>query len=139
MDLTLREALQIGPLSHARVVAGHGGLDQIVKSVTIMEAPDILDWAHAGDFLVTTSYPLLDRTISETEFVQNLKDKGIVGLAAKLYAFLKEYASAMIESANALDHQAPQYPGRLWRTLPSTTHTMSRIINKNQRGMGNYD
>lgn len=119
MELTLREALRIGPLSAATVVAGHQGLDKVIRSVTMMEAPDILDWAHPGDFLVTTSYPLLDRTIPEQDFIPKLYEKGIIGLAAKLHAFLKEYPPAMIEAANRLGFPLIDIP---------TTHSLMELI-----------
>ena len=61
MSLTLREALTIAePLRRSRVLAGEIGLDNIVKSVNVMEVPDILDWVHPGELLVTTLYPLRD-------------------------------------------------------------------------------
>ncbi|HEX2978731.1 MAG TPA: PucR family transcriptional regulator ligand-binding domain-containing protein [Anaerolineaceae bacterium] len=119
MELTIREALQIGPLSQARVVAGQNGLDRVIRSVTMMEAPDILDWSHPGDFLVTTSYPLLDRAIPEQEFIPKLYEKGIIGLAAKLHAFLKEYPPSMIREANRLGFPLIDIP---------TKHSLMEII-----------
>jgi PucR family transcriptional regulator, purine catabolism regulatory protein len=119
MELTVREALMIGPLAKAQIVAGQDGLDRVIHSVTMMEAPDILDWSNRGDFLVTTSYPLLDRTIPEKEFIPKLYEKGIVGLAAKLHAFLKEYPPSMIEAANQLGFPLIDIP---------TKHSLMEII-----------
>ncbi len=119
MELTLREALKIGPLSEAQVIAGHRGLDRIIRSVTMMEAPDILDWAHSGDFLVTTSYPLLNCGIPGNEFIPKLFEKGITGLAAKLHDFLKEFPPAMIEAANSLGFPLIDIP---------TKHSLMEII-----------
>jgi len=61
MQLTLREALTLAePLCEARVVAGEGGLDNVIRSVNVMEVPDIADWVHPGEFLVSPLYPLRD-------------------------------------------------------------------------------
>ena len=38
------DILGLPPLSDARLVAGHAGLDRVIRSVNIMEVPDILDW-----------------------------------------------------------------------------------------------
>lgn len=119
MELTVREALQIGPLAKAQIVAGHNGLDRVIRSVTMMEAPDIFDWSNRGDFLVTTSYPLLDPMIPEKEFIPKLFEKGIAGLAAKLHAFLKAYPPLMIEAANDLGFPLIDIP---------TKHSLMEII-----------
>lgn len=40
MQLTLREALTLAePLRKARVVAGESGLDNVIRSVNVMEVP----------------------------------------------------------------------------------------------------
>ncbi len=58
MALTVREALTIAePLRRAKVVAGEQGLDNVIQSVNVMEVPNILDWVHPGELLVTTRYP----------------------------------------------------------------------------------
>lgn len=40
MGITVREALQLGGLRQARVVAGEAGLDNVVKHVSVIEVPD---------------------------------------------------------------------------------------------------
>ena len=61
MPLTLREAMAlVEPLKKARIVAGERGLDRIIQAVNVMEVPDILEWVHPGELLVTTMYPLRD-------------------------------------------------------------------------------
>ena len=61
MQLTLREALTLAePLRQARVVAGESGLDNVIRSVNVMEVPDIVNWVHPGELLVSTLYPLRD-------------------------------------------------------------------------------
>ena len=61
MPLTLREAMAlVEPLKKARIAAGERGLDRIIQVVNVMEVPDILEWVHPGELLVTTMYPLRD-------------------------------------------------------------------------------
>ncbi|MDK2928232.1 MAG: PucR family transcriptional regulator, purine catabolism regulatory protein, partial [Bacillota bacterium] len=40
MAITVREALTLGPLVHSAVLAGASGLDRVIKTVTVLEAPD---------------------------------------------------------------------------------------------------
>ncbi len=82
MALTLREALTIAePLRRAKVVAGERGLDNVVQSVNVMEVPNILDWVHPGELLVTTMYPLRDDAAAVETLVPRLAEKGLAGLA----------------------------------------------------------
>jgi len=82
MPLTLREAMNlVEPLKKSRVIAGDRGLDNIVKSVNVMEVPDILEWVHPGELLVTTMYPLRDDVAAIESLVPHLANKGLAGLA----------------------------------------------------------
>jgi purine catabolism regulator len=55
VPLTLREAMTlVEPLRQSRLVGGEGGLDNVVQSVNVMEVPDILEWVHPGELLVTS-------------------------------------------------------------------------------------
>lgn len=48
MHLTVEEALSIYPLSEAKLIAGSKGKHRIVKSINVMDAPDISDWIKEG-------------------------------------------------------------------------------------------
>jgi purine catabolism regulator len=50
----------VEPLKKSRVIGGESGLDHVLQSVNVMEVPDILEWVHPGELLVTTMYPLRD-------------------------------------------------------------------------------
>ncbi len=61
MKLTVRELLKMDNLNKARLIAGGNGLDREILSVNVMEVPDIDNWVHAGELLITTMYPLRDQ------------------------------------------------------------------------------
>jgi hypothetical protein len=42
--LTIREAMNLPALDHAKVVAGHKGLDKKIEWFHIMDIPQILPW-----------------------------------------------------------------------------------------------
>lgn len=60
MYLTVEDALKIYPLSEGKLTAGQNGVNRIVKSVNVMDAPDIADWVREGDILFTTAYLMKD-------------------------------------------------------------------------------
>ncbi|HMK09882.1 MAG TPA: PucR family transcriptional regulator ligand-binding domain-containing protein [Anaerolineales bacterium] len=101
MPLTLREAMTlVEPLRRARLVGGAAGLDHVVESVNVMEVPDILEWVHPGELLVTTMYPLRDDAAAIEALVPSLADRGLAGLAVTRSGYLDEFPPAMVRAAD---------------------------------------
>lgn len=110
MPLTLREALmQVEPLCLSHVVAGEKGLDNIVQFVNVMEVPDIVEWVHPGELLVTTMYPLRDNDTAIQNLVPDLARKGLAGLAVTPVYF-KRFPQTMIDSADELGFPLIELP-----------------------------
>lgn len=102
MKLTLREALKIEPLTRAQVIAGISGLDNIVSSVNIMEVPDILNWVHPEELLVTTLYPLRSENAQIEKLIPALSKKGLSGLAVKFNRYVLPFPPKILDIANKL-------------------------------------
>lgn len=114
MQLTLREALTLAePLREARVVAGEGGLDNVIRSVNVMEVPDIADWVHPGEFLVSTLYPLRDDKAAVETLIPLLAEKGLAGLAVTPNSYMDELPKCMVEDANRLGFPLIELPPRI--------------------------
>ncbi len=114
MPLTLREALAtVEPLRQSRVVAGERGLDNVVQFVNVMEVPDILQWVHPGELLVTTMYPLRDNAAEIEQLIPRLHEKGLAGLAVNPLAYLNAFPQCMIDAANALGFPLIQLPDKV--------------------------
>lgn len=114
MPLTIREALtMVEPLREAQVVAGERGLDNVVQSVNVMEVPDILDWVHAGELLVTTMYPLRDEAAAIETLVPLLAEKGLAGLAVTPLSYIDEFPQCMLDAANLLGFPLIELPPKV--------------------------
>lgn len=114
MPLTLREALtMVEPLRKSRVVAGEQGLDNVVRSVNVMEVPDILDWVRPGELLVTTMYPLRDDAAGIETLVPRLAEKGLAGLAVTPLSYIDELPKCMLDAANRLGFPLIELPPRV--------------------------
>ncbi len=114
MPLTLREALtMVEPLRRARVVAGEQGLDNVIRSVNVMEVPDILDWVRPGELLVTTMYPLRDEAAEIATLVPRLAEKGLAGLAVTPLSYIDELPQCMLDAANRLGFPLIELPPRV--------------------------
>ena len=98
--LSLRAVLEMDCLRGATVMAGHGGLDRIVSRLNVMEVPDILPWVRPHELLLTTGYPL--RSVPDTlpALVQELADRGLVGIGVKLGRYLDQLPAAMLAEAD---------------------------------------
>ena len=114
MQLTLREALTLAePLRKARVVAGEAGLDNVVGSVNVMEVPDIVDWVHPGELLVSTLYPLRDDKAAVESLIPQLAEKGLAGLAVTPESYIEELPQSMVRDANRLGFPLIELPPRV--------------------------
>ncbi len=114
MPLTLREAMNlVEPLKKSRVIAGDSGLDNIVQSVNVMEVPEILEWVHPGELLVTTMYPLRDDVAAIETLVPLLAQKGLVGLAVTPSDYMDKFPPGMIQSADQLGFPLIELPEKV--------------------------
>lgn len=58
MAITVEDALQIGALVEAQVVAGKTGLKNEIRAVDIIDVPDAAIWFRRDSLLSTTFLPL---------------------------------------------------------------------------------
>jgi len=78
--LTVRDSILIGRLKEARVLAGESGLGREIKSVTIMDIPEIADWLTGGELVIAGV--LFQQCFSKC-LVDALMKKGIAGMVTK--------------------------------------------------------
>lgn len=110
MHLTIREALSIYPLTEAKLVAGKQGESRIVKSVNVMDAPDIADWTKSGEMLFTTAFAMKDNPQETVNLLRKLNDRGAAGLGIKLGRFWTELPQIVVEEADRLHFPIIEMP-----------------------------
>ncbi|NDL55605.1 PucR family transcriptional regulator [Phytoactinopolyspora mesophila] len=101
--LTVRKAMEMPALAGARLVAGAGGLDRIVRRANIMEVPDILPWVKPHELLLTTGYPLRNTPQGFSALVGDLNEQGLAAIGVKLHRYLDRLPEQMVEEADRLD------------------------------------
>lgn len=99
MTFTVNDALKVGPLRLARVLAGTEGLNRPLSYVNVMEVPDILKWVKRDELLLTTLYPMRDMTISPAELIRELSQRSLAGIAVKIGRYVDSVPDEMIEAA----------------------------------------
>lgn len=103
MQLTLREALSIEPLSRSTIIAGEKGLDNIVKCVSVMEVPDVKTYSKEGELLITTLYPIHNNKEKQKVLISQLAEKKLAGIGIKLHRYVEEIPKVMIDEGNRLN------------------------------------
>jgi purine catabolism regulator len=108
--VTLDEVLQLPVLSDARVVGGADGVFRAVRSVNVMEVPDILEWVQPDELLLTTAYPLRDDRMALESLVPRLAERGLAGIAVKPARYIDRIPASMIEAADRFSFPLIELP-----------------------------
>jgi len=104
------DVLGLPQLAQSRLVAGRAGLDRVVRSVNVMEVPDILDWVKPDELLLTTAYPLREDPAALEQLVPHLVDQGLAGMAIKPTRYIGSIPPVMVEDADRLDFPLIELP-----------------------------
>ncbi len=110
MHLTVEQALSVYPLSEGKLIAGTAGKNRVVKSINVMDAPDISDWIKEGEMLFTTAYLIKDSPNDAAELLGKLNRRGCSGLGIKLGRFWEAIPENLIEQANHLSFPLIELP-----------------------------
>lgn len=88
MGLTIAELLNTQGFEKYYVLAGKKGADRKIKSVTVMDAPDIYMWLRGGEILITTGFLFKDNLSFLEELVEKIDRAGAAALFIKLGRFV---------------------------------------------------
>lgn len=101
--IRIADIVRLPILAGARLVGGAGGADRPVRSINVMEVPDILEWVQPDELLLTTAYPLRDDPAALVELVPRLAKRGLAAIAIKPTRYIEVIPAAMIDAADRLD------------------------------------
>lgn len=94
------DILQFDIMKGARLVAGHRNSQNVIQSVNVMDAPDIVTWVKKNELLLTTGYPISTNRAYVEELISGLRDKGCSALGIKVKRYFESVPQAIIESAD---------------------------------------
>lgn len=112
--LTVADVLGIEEVQAARprVVAGGDRLHRAVRWVHIADVPDVAKYLRGGELLLTTGFALPDDEDALAEYVRELAEAGVSGLAIELVRRYREMPRELIAAADkwglpliALEHE----------------------------------
>src|SRR4051794_28131800 len=118
--LTVRQLLTTPSLAGTTVLAGHAGLDRVVRGVNVMEVPDILAWVKPHELLLTTAFPLTQAASSAQdqpelllELITALNSQPLAALAIKLGRYLDAMPQQVLDRADQLGFPILRLPDRV--------------------------
>lgn len=83
MPVTIKDAMRLEPFQRCQLVAGQGGIDNIILYADSMEVPDIAPWLSRNLLLITTGYSIKNDPESVVSLIADLHRAGSAGLAIK--------------------------------------------------------
>lgn len=100
MEITVRDVMEIGPLQGAKLLAGLHRTTNVVKGITIIEAPDIVDWLSGGEILLTSLYNVQKEIRSLRDYVEKMTQRGVSALIIKTGRVVEEIPSEIIQAGD---------------------------------------
>jgi len=113
----------------SKVLAGEEGLNQRITQINVMEVPDIVDWVHGGEFLLTTAFSIKDDISILKKLIPKLKKKGVVGIGIKMKRYIEKLPDDIINIANKYKFPIIEIPYKVSYTdimMPVLTEIISK-------------
>lgn len=101
--MRVKDLLELESLPGLCVLAGEGGLSREISSVSIMDAPDICDWMHGGEFLITSGYIIQTCPVEFDKLISELSKAQVAALGIKVDRFVQTIPESVLLIANQLN------------------------------------
>lgn len=103
MELTVSDALNLGELRKARVIAGRTGLSNVIRHVTVIEVPDAHRWLKGHELIITSFYCLKENPEEQIRMLERLKQHNVSALAISYPSlYMKDIPQQLIDKADEL-------------------------------------
>ncbi len=99
MALTLKNVLDFEILQESRTLTKNHNLDIEIKSINVMEAPDISNWLEGYEILLTNLYAVTVEGTNVSKLIRDLSKKNVAALFIKTKRFIDEVPNDMLIEA----------------------------------------
>lgn len=80
-SITVEEAMTVGALTRAQIIAGHTGLRNSIEHVTVLEIPDSEEWFKGHELIITAFYNIGDDVQRQLALLNKMKKMRAAALA----------------------------------------------------------
>lgn len=100
MAYTLRDMIQMEAFQELQVIAGKEGLDNPVRYVGVLEAPDSVDFVKEHEFILTTGYVFTGRTDQMLDIIRQLHERNAAALGIKMFRYIQALPEEAVRLAD---------------------------------------
>lgn len=100
---TVKDMLEIPDFRDFRIIAGEGGSSREIKTVSVMDAPDIYEWMKGGEFLITSAYVMREHPEQAADLIERLVENGASAFGIKFTRFIDGLPKEALETAEKLN------------------------------------
>lgn len=139
MFIRTREFMTLPEIeSVIRLVGGEAGLDNEIRFVTVMEAPDFPEWVSGGELVLSTLYSIKDDQELQARLIEQLVGRRVAALGVKVDRFIDRIPPNMIAEADA--HGLPLFAIQREAKFREIIRAVSgEIINRQSRVLSEVD
>lgn len=103
--ITVEDMLKLDIMKGCNIVAGFKGIRNTISRVNIMADPEIMEWVHEGEFLLTTAYFFEKENDikAQKELLSVCYNEKLAGIGIKVSPYLEELPPEIITLANQLN------------------------------------
>lgn len=134
--MDIEQLLAHKELTPISLVAGHLGKQQEIRSVTMMDAPDIIPFLRPHEFIITTAYHLKNNLQYFKELILEMKKANCAGIGIKKNRFLYEVPREILTLADELNVPFIELPEHL--SLGQINLIMTEMILHSEASILNY-
>ena len=107
---TLNWLIRESSLNNLRLITGENHILKEIKSVNVLDNPDVLKWFKQNELILTTGYCFKDDPMLQRQMIKDMSDIGCTALAIKTKRFFRQIPEAMINEAKKLDFPIIELP-----------------------------
>lgn len=101
--ISVEDMLNLDVMRNCKMIAGFKGVRNTISRVNIMADPDIMDWVHEGEFLLTTAYFFeKDNMNAQKNLIRQCSNKKLAGIGIKVLPYLDALPEEVVNLANEL-------------------------------------
>ena len=119
-----------------KLVAGYSGKNNEIRSVTMMDAPDIIPYLHADEFIITTAYHLKNNLPYFKELIVEMAKIQCAGIGIKKNRFLYDIPAEILALCDELGVPFIELPEHL--SLGQINLIVTEMILHSEASMLNY-
>jgi purine catabolism regulator len=111
--MDIAQLLNQKELQPIKIVAGKRAKHRQIRTITMMDAPDIIPYLNPDQFIITTAYHLKNNLAYFKELIIEMAKKECAGIGIKKNRFLYEFPKDILELADELEVPFIELPEHL--------------------------